>query len=290
MKFKQPYYFQADPDDPGLPGGGNNDPEPSNEGQSWPDNWRELYAGEDEKKLSQLSRYTSPTAAFDGLIAAKQKLSSGELRSTAPYPDKGTEEEQNEWRNVNGVPLKAEEYVFDGYEITDEDKGFISSFQEYAYGKNIPKDQANHLIGFLLDQDQKELEAEKNADEQLKQQAEDKLRAEWGGDYRRNINVAKGLLDMAPEGVKDALLGARTSDGSPITTNPNLWQWLADMALQLNPAAPLIPAGDNPMSSIEDQISEIEKMMSRNDPAYWKDEKIQAKYRDLVAMRDKLKK
>lgn len=287
MKFKQPWYFQADPEDIG--GGGDpgpNDPPSDPPASKWPDDWRQLYAGEDEKKLSHLSRYASPEAAFDGLIATKSKLSSGEYKSTAPFPEKGSEEEQNAWREQNGIPLKPEEYIFEN--IPEEDKEYIEDFQKYAHEQNIPKSQADAFVQFLLKQEEVSSESEKQLDEQLKADAEDKLRLEWGADYRRNLNVISGLFDSAPDGVKDAIFGGRLADGTPFGSSPDVLRFMADLALQINPMATVVNvSGGSIANSIEDEIKSIESKMNTDE--YFKDEDMQKRLRDLYTARERMK-
>jgi hypothetical protein len=47
------------------------------------------------------------------------------------------------------------------------------------------------------------------ADEQLRQSTEDALRAEWGNDYRKNVNLVKSLIDTAP-GIREKRHVARS--------------------------------------------------------------------------------
>lgn len=276
--------------DPELESGGGepteSEPESTVE-HKWPDNWRELYAGEDEKKLSQLSRYASPEAAFDGLIATKSKLSSGEYKSTAPFPETGTEEEQQAWREQNGIPNDPKGYEFEGIPETEQE--FVDAFREYALTKNIPKDQAGAFVDFLKEQNERAEEADKVADETVKQQAEDALRAEWGNDYRRNINMAHGLLDSGPEGLKDLLLNSRDPNGNPLGSSPEVLKFLTDMALQVNPVSTLIPnSGGNIANSLEDEIKAIEAKFGTKE--YERDEKMQARLRQLYDAQEKFSK
>jgi len=253
---------------------------------NWPDNWRELYAGGDEKKLSQLSRYASPSAAFDGLIATKQKLSSGEYKSTDPFPEKGTDDEKNAWREQNGIPTEASAYGFDG--IQEQDQEFINALGEYALGKNIPKQYANDFVEFLKAQDQQAQEFDAQADHEAQQTFEDKMRAEWGNDYRRNINMIHGLLDTGPAGMKDYFLNSRGPDGNPLGSNPQIAAYLADLAFQINPITTLVPnSGGNAAQSLADEIEAIEAKMGTKE--YSDNEKMQQRYRDLISARERIK-
>ena len=49
---------------------------------AWGEDWRDKVAKGDAKKLSRLGRYASPEAVVDALIAAQNRISSGDLKPT----------------------------------------------------------------------------------------------------------------------------------------------------------------------------------------------------------------
>jgi hypothetical protein len=66
----------------------------------WPDAWREQWAKDDAKKMSRISKYSSPEAAFDALIAAQNKISAGQVKD--PFPKDGTDADKaHETRHVH---------------------------------------------------------------------------------------------------------------------------------------------------------------------------------------------
>jgi hypothetical protein len=264
---------------------------------NWPDNWRELYAGQDEKKLSRLSRYASPQAAIDAMIAAQNKISSGEYKSVNPFPEKGTPEEQNQWRQANGIPEAPDKYDFKlpaGVALGEYDKPIIEDFAKYAHSKNLPNEAVAATINWYMDFQERNAEQKHEARQNFRMESEDKLRAEWGQDYRRNLNVINALLDQAPQGIKDKFLGGSMADGTPIGNDPDMLRYLASLALQINPHTTLVPgAGANVASAIEDEIGKLETLMQNRGSEYWKGptaEKNQQRYRELVGARDKMKK
>jgi hypothetical protein len=126
-----------------------------------------------------------------------------------------------------------------------------------------------------------------------KQTTEDALRAEWGNDYRVNINAIGGLLDTAPKEVSEAVLNARTSDGKAIMNDPAIVRWFVQLAREANPVATLVPgsAGTGPQA-IDTEISSIEKLMGNKNSEYWKGptaDKMQSRYRELLEARDRMK-
>lgn len=296
------YHFKAAEDDVG---GGGESTETSSENDStgnqsetqsvWPDTWREAYAGEDEKKLSRVSKYASPTAAFDALIAAQNKISSGEYKQITPFPESGTDEEKNAWRASNGIPEAPDKYDLNfesGLVIGEDDKPIIDDFLNSAHSKNLPPDAVKSTIEWYYQNQEKMAEERAAADKELQNSTEDALRAEWGNEYRANLNRIHGLLDMAPEGVKDKILDARFIDGTPLGSDPDALKFLIDLALQVNPATTLVPgAGDNINGAIADELANLEKMMGNKTSDYWKGphaEKNQQRYRDLVKAQERM--
>ncbi len=256
----------------------------------WADTWREDYAGEDEGKLEKLSRYATPNAAFDGLIAANQKIVSGDYKKVSAFPGEGTEDEQKSWRSDNGIPESADKY---GFETTDENKSLIESLTKNAFDNNISPDHTKNFYDWHESQLQAEDDALKETDDTDTQTTEDLLRAEWGNEYRPHMNKIHGLLDTAPEGFKEQILEARLKDGTMLGSNPDALKFLIDLALIKNPTTTLVPAGGDLMSSIEDELKDLESMMGNRSSEYWKGPKAegnQARYRELATARDSMKK
>jgi hypothetical protein len=288
-RFKQPFFFIEDPEAPGSGGGsGGGAPPPAS---PWPDNWREQASGGDEDKLGRLSRYQSIPDVVDALVASQNKVRSGEYREVKPFPAEGSDEEKNSWRQANGIPLKAEDY---GFEVSKEDdKPLADMISKFAYENNLSSDAAKSVYSFLIEQENTDLESEKEADLYLQQKAEDKLHAEWGNEYRRNINIINGLLDSAGADVKTALENARDDKGQLLKHNVGLQKFLVSMALLQNPMSSVMPMSQGGFQgTYEDRISEIKRWMgapkgSADYNKYWKDDRVQKEYLQLVEYRQK---
>jgi len=260
---------------------------------TWGDNWRQQYAGEDPKLLQRLERYQSPKAALDALIAAQNRISSGELK--APLPQNATPEQIAEYRQANGIPEKPEGYfekLPDGLVIGDADKPLFDSFAKGLHDLNAPPQIAQYAVKWYNDFQEQQLGKLAETDNTHKAATEDTLRAEWGNDYRTNINHITSFLSTAPEGVADLLSNARGADGKAILNDPGTVKWLATLAREFNPVGTIVPAGGNPMQGIENRKAELTKMMGNSGSEYWKGpqaNKLQAEYRDLVDAELKLK-
>lgn len=259
----------------------------------WGDNWRQDYAGEDEKMLKRLERYSSPKDALDALIAAQRKLSSGEFQR--PLKPDATPEEVAAWRSENGIPDSPEGYdvkLDGGYVVGEADRPMVDAFLKTAHDANMTPAQVKTALGWYASHQEKFLQAQAEADVSYRAKATDELRAEWGADYRRNVNLATSTLENAPPGLADNILGARLADGTPLGNNPDALRWLANLAREINPAATVLPnAGGNSLEALGTERANIEALMGDRTSKYWKgpeSEKLQQRYRDIIAAQDKI--
>ena len=266
---------------------GNSEPGKS----TWPDDWQSRLAKGDSKLAARFQRYASPEAMAEALIAAQNRISSGELKTALPKDPKP--DELAAWRKENGIPETPDKYDLkfdDGLVIGDDDKPIIDGFLKAAHERNMTPEQAKGAIGWYYEEQKRLSDERANRDEQQRQTALDALNAEWGGNFRRNINMVDGLLTRFPEDVRDLFKGGRLADGTAILNHPQVVRALASIALEVNPAGTLVPNGtSDPMKSVETRIGEIETQMRKDRVAYNKDEKLQAEYRELLGAREKLK-
>lgn len=258
----------------------------------WPDDWLNRVSKGDEKLSKRLGRYASPEAMADALVAAQNRISSGELKTA--LPENASEAELSQWRKENGIPESPDKYdlKFDsGLIIGEEDKPLVDSYLEAAHKDNTTPEQAKNTIEWFFKWQDKmgaEREAEDDTDTQLVQ---DELNVEWGASYRRNINMIQGLMDKIPEDSRKALMAARLPDGKAIFNDAGVLRGLAAIALEVDPAGTLVPGGGgDPMKGVDEEIASIETTMRENRGKYNKDEKMQARYRELIDAREKLKK
>ncbi len=267
---------------------------------TWREDWRETYAKSpdgkvDQEKMMQLSRYASPPAAFDALIAAKNKIRSGEYKSTVPFPDKGTPEEQLAWRKEAGIPEAPDKYEvkLNGKALSDDERAEVQDFLKVAHASNMSPAHVNAVLQHAREQQQKDDEAVAQMDASQKQQTEDALRAEWGPDFRRNENMVSNFLASVPESVRDKFANARLDDGTLLKNSVEMQRWLAKQAFDQGIVTTVVPgSGGTIATSIDDELKSIEGWMkapkgSPDNAKYWKDEKVQARYRDLLDARER---
>lgn len=262
-------------------------------GAAWDASWRESYAGTDEKKLNQLKRYDSPRAVLDALFSAQQKISSGELK--APLPKDPTPEQLAAYRKDNGIPEKADAYFAnlpDGVKLTDSDKEMLKPYADLMHKHNLSPQAASEFLGIRAKMLDDLIANQAQNDQTLRAQVEESLRAEWGSEYRANINNIRTMLQGAPEDVREAILSARTSDGRALFNHPATTQYFAQLARQLNPFGTIVGADGGALTGkgADARIAEINAMMGKPDSAYWKGAQsaaIQKEYRDLLTARER---
>jgi len=263
-----------------------------------PKDWaaiRTEIAGEDEKLLKRLSRYGSVKDVADALIAAQNKIASGTLKSALPADP--TPEQLVEWRAENGIPESADKYdttLPDGMVVGEFDKPVVDAFAKTAHELNLTPAQVKNTLAWYFKNQEQQVTELRQADSAFTNESTEKMREEWGSEYKLNMNLIDGLLTQIPEDGKALIMGARLADGTPLGSNPKIQRWLANLAREVNPTATVVPgSGTNAAQAIESELTSITKLMGDRNSEYWKGpnaEKMQTRYRDLVDVQAKLKK
>jgi len=244
----------------------------------WPADWRERAAAGDEKKLSRLQRYASPQAIADALIAAQAKLS-----ETRPVLGKDARpEEVAAYREALGIPASPDKYDLSGLELVDTEKPMIDKFLATAHAEHMTPSQVRQTLQSYGEISEEMRNQRLKLDEDIKSQAEDKLRSEWGNDYRVNLNLLTNLLDTAPSGVREQLLHGRLADGTPIGSSVEVLKFLTGIARERNPSGVTVPSGTTTTQGLQDELAKIEKTMRENRNEYNRDEQMQQRYRQLL--------
>jgi hypothetical protein len=278
----------GDPTPPAPPAAGEPPAGAEPSAPRWPDDWRKNIAGDDEKSLKRLERFTDPKALFESYRALEKKLTSGELKQAKAPEDP---EELKAWRKEAGIPETPDAYDLGGLEIDKTDKPLVDAFLTAMHGKNATPELVSTALATYYDLKAQEIQQRQEADTAARDETMAELMAEWGGDYKRNVSMVNGLVEMAPEGVRDQLKSARLGDGTPLFSSPDALRYFAHLAREINPAATVVPTGSDPMRATEGRIKEIETLMADRRSEYWQGPKasqMQAEYRDLLTARQKL--
>jgi hypothetical protein len=173
--------------------------------------------------------------------------------------------------------------------IGEDDKPIFTGFAKALHAVHAPPGIAHAALKWYnewaVEQEAQFVEADKKAEGT----ARVALRDEWGADYRPNLNVMKTFLGKLPEGVSAILTGARGPDGNLLLNTPDFSKWLVSHAREIDPMITLISAdGEAPGKAIDTELEEIRALMRKDRKAYNANEKIQARYRELLDVRSKM--
>lgn len=181
--------------------------------------------------------------------------------------------------------------------MSDDDKAIIAPYLATLQKLNLTPAQASELIAVRQAEQDRQVETRTAADETLRVKTEDSLRADWGNNYRAEINNIHGMLNGAPADVRNAFLQARTPDGNALVGTPEVVRWLAQLARTVNPySAPVGGDGGSlDQKGVDARIGELEGWMGAKNGSteykkYWGDEKAQTEYRNLIDAREQMKK
>lgn len=262
----------------------------------FPDNWRQILAGGDAKALSKLNRYASPANIWKALGAAQQKITSGELISAKP--DGTDENAMNEWRASVGIPEKPEGYLEklpDGLVIGEDDKPIVDSFIQAMHEDDMPPDHVHKFLGWYNGFKEQQIVEQAEEDKKGKATNEDTLRAEWGPEFRPNLNGVHAMLSQhGAEGLSEKFFGARLPDGSPLGNDPDALKFLVSVSREINPRGIITPhEGQTAMQTITDELTTLRAEMAdtkaREPGGYWSNDGKQERYRELLELEDKYK-
>lgn len=254
------------------------------------DDWRARIAGDDAKLAGYLARIPSEKALAEQVKRYNDDLKAGKL--VKPLPENPTDEEIAAHRKAQGVPDKPDAYMTtlpDGLVVGDDDKPFVDQFLGSMHKAGAPPAMVNAAIESYYAIVDEQAAAASEASNAAKNASIEALRDEWGPDYRRNLNVMTGFIDTLPGPVAEAFKFGKGADGLPLGYNADVLKWLTAQAMEANPLATVVPgAGANQASAIADEIAAIERRMETDRAAYFKDDKAQARYLELIEARDKI--
>jgi hypothetical protein len=251
--------------------------------------WRKEVAGDDDKFMSTLQRFASPVEFGNSFREAQQTIRSGKFKQ--PPGADASAEDIEAYREANGIPKDSSGYLQnlpDGLVIGEHDKPIVEDLFAALHAKNAPTNIALATIEWYNGFAEKQQEAQAEMDNQQSTEANDLLRNEWGTDYRANINLVNGLLESTfGKEAKDQLLNGRFGDGRAFMNDPKVLNGLMALARKTNPVLELGMNKGDPMQSLNDEISGLEKYMRQERHKYNNDVKAQDRLRQLYDIRIK---
>jgi hypothetical protein len=251
--------------------------------------WRKDIAGDDDKFLSKLQRFTEPSDFGNTYREAEQKIRAGDLGPAKPGAE-ATEEDIKAYRRDAGIPLEAAGYLEnlpEGLVVGEDDKTIMLDYMGALHEIYAPTEFAHKTIEWYNGLEERMQEAQQETDTEQARTVIDELRNDWGQDYRTNMNLIKGVLASTfGDETADKLTNGRYADGTGFFNDVGIMKGFADLARKVNPVAPLIPNDATAVQGLHDEIEEIEGKMGTVE--YRKSEPMQARLRELYDIRLKL--
>lgn len=252
--------------------------------------FRKELGGEDEAAKKFLERFADSKTLMKSVLEAQNKLRSGDFAK--PLPKDATPEQVKEWRTANGVPLEPKGYFAqlpDGLVIGKEDQSLFDAYAKVWHDHNLPPASVHAMTKMYYDglaQTKKE-EAAVDKSDSLKTIGE--LRTKWGGSYDQNMAILDNFLEGMPGDLKARFKDATLPDGTRLFNDSDALEFFANAARAANPAGHLLPAGgEGNIKSLDTEIESIQKLMRTDRKKYNGDEKLQARYRELLTAKQKL--
>lgn len=252
-------------------------------------NWRDQFVPEDDPEFAKtMERFKSPTDFTNSFKEAQSTIRAG-AHKVPGLPENATEEQIAAYRDELGIPEEAAGYLEnlpEGLVIGEDDAAIAGEFLSALHAVNAPPEIAHAALAWYNDFAETQQEMVSDFDAEQFKETEDELRKEWGADYRANINLIGGLLDKTfGAETKEALLNARDPDGRGLFNIPEFMDGMATLARQIDPINAIVPPGGDPQQTLNDEIEGLEKYMREDRKAYMKDEKAQARLRELYDIR-----
>lgn len=249
--------------------------------------WRKPLAGDDDKFLSTLQRFSAPEDMGNAFREAQQTIRSGQLQK--PLADDASEEDVKAWRESNNIPLESAQYMEnlpEGLVIGDDDKEIFGDFFEHLHAKNVKPEIAHDIISWYNGFAEKEQDAQADMDTEQAKTADDTLREDWASDYRANINLVNGMISSSfGKEAAEQLLNGRFPDGRAFMNDPAVVKGFAEIARQLNPIMELGGPHGEIQQTMNDEIATLEKYMAEERTKYNADTKAQERLRKLYQIR-----
>jgi hypothetical protein len=259
----------------------------------FPDNWRELMAGDDAAELKRLARFTSPDAAFKSFREMEKRFSAAKFKTELPAD--ATEEQITQYRRDNGIPETPDKYELkleDGLVVGEDDKPMIDLFLKAMHAKHASPEIVSAAVNAYYQIQEEQQAAQIEEARALKEAAQETLRAEWGADYKTNVNLMKATLASMPESLRDRFKSATLGDGSFAFNDVEFCQWFAGWAREINPAGTVVGGGaDNQLQTIDAELAKMAEQRKKNINAWQKPENAatRARERELLDAKAKIK-
>lgn len=235
--------------------------------------WRKLLAGEDDKSLKLLERYSDPKSFLGAHNEAVTKLTS-KMDGMVKLPGDGaTDEEKQSFAKAIGIPEAPDKYQItvkppEGLEVGDADKAFLSKAvaKLHASGGLAASPQVANIAHEIYYDFMQEQAATMAAAAVVKaREGEAILRKEWGADYETNLGLANEAIKAYGAGDKElnGLLEKQFADGTTLGAYPSIIRMLSNAARNgvedVNFLKSIVNSPGMGVSAIDEELSTIKK-------------------------------
>jgi hypothetical protein len=253
------------------------------ETQSWPANWRQIWAGGDEKEEKRLQRFPSPDGVYKWSREMEKWKSSARLMPE--LPQNATPEQMAEYRKAMGVPEDPTKY-YDGIKkvtIGEEDRPIVNKFLERMHGANATTPVVEAALDAYYAIQEEQQAADIDAQKLFRQEQEDILHQKWGPDFRSNVNAIRNTFASMPESLREGIESWVDHNGNLLMNNAAFLEWAGGLSLQLNPMSTTVPSGNgDAVKNVEARLAEFKQMRVTNMPAWEKRDDLHAEERRLL--------
>lgn len=217
----------------------------------------------DEKVRNFATRFASEADL------AKWALDQREKNSTAisvPGPD-APPEEVAEFRKKLGVPETPDGYEIplpEGVELDDAGKGRLDAFKAAMHAKGATPD----VVAAAFETYQGMVDAELSARKEAIETARAAQRREWGGDYDRNVELAKRAARTFGDSALATMFDTESHDGKPLGEHPAILAAFAKIGKRMGEGGMIGPVDANEAASTEARRKELQSLQTTNPEKY----------------------
>ena len=248
----------------------------------------DLTTKEAQAALKELGRYATESDVYDALLEAKRALRSGKIEKGVPKD--ASAEQLAEWRAANGIPDSPDKYfdkLPDGLVIGDEDMPIFESFAESLHGTNAKPEVIHAAVEWYNNHRQAVQEAQAVQDVNYADEAVAALKAEYGGSYEKNLNIANNhIANMFGQEQIALMTQARAPDGRRLFDIPEVVHGFLKAGLEIDPAATVAPSGGGGIGAIDNELAQLEERLTKDRKGFF-DDGLNKRHDELIAAKAK---
>jgi hypothetical protein len=244
---------------------------------------------EHAKRLETLKRFNTPADAARKIREQEKFIHAGQHKK--PLAKNATPEQIAAWRTENGIPDAPDKYdhglKLD--ELAPMSAKFITVMTAKAHAANASSEAVKAIASAIPEFEQAmaaEVEARNST---AKSEGIETLRAEWGAEYKPNVDGVMSWINSLDSAVSEALINSRDADGVQLLNNPNVMRAFARHSRELGyVGATVVPSGGDLSKGIDDELDSLKKEMGKDIEAWRKNSKGQARYMELMESKQRM--